>query len=170
MTPITDGKLKILIVEDNDDTARVESQILTKVGFDTFRVADGGIAYSEMQRLKPNIIILDLELPNKTGDQIQEEMLKDDELKDVPVIVNSVHLTDSTDADNLGNRYMWVHHKYTGKASQRVVRKMSESSTIKDLMIEVTIACGDAYQVIPVGLKKYWEKSDPANVPPFKAI
>ena len=170
MYPITGGTMKIMIIEDNDDTAKVESQILTKVGFDTMRVSDGAVAINEMKAYRPNIVVLDLELPGKTGDQIQEEMMQDPELKSVPVIVASVHLSDSGDADNLGNKYMWVHHRYTGTMSKRVVKKLSDGSTIKDLIIEVTATCGETYNVIPVGLKKYWEKSEPTNVPPFQVI
>ena len=170
MIPIMNGRIKVMIVEDNDDTAKFEQQVLVKVGFEVFRVADGAIAFNEMKKIKPNIVILDLELPGKTGDQIQEEMMKDSELRDIPVIVNSVHLTDSSDADNLGNKYMWIHHRYTGQMSNRIVRKLSDNPGIKDLLIEVTIACGDAYNVMPLGLKEYWQKADPKNVPQFNVI
>ncbi|MCG3204289.1 MAG: hypothetical protein KCHDKBKB_01004 [Elusimicrobia bacterium] len=170
MIPIHNGRIRVLVVEDNDDTAKFELLSLTKVGFEVQRVSDGGVAIQEMKQFLPNIVILDLELPGRTGDQIQEDMFKDPLLKDIPVIVSSVHLTDSSDPENLGNKYQWIHHRFQNHTSERLVKKLSQGSTIKDLLIEVTIACGDIYKVIPVALHEYWKRSDPKNVPPFQVI
>jgi hypothetical protein len=65
---------------------------------------------------------------------------------------------------------MWVHHRYTGAMSKRIVRKVSDGSTIKDLIIEVAATAGEAYNVIPVGLRKYLEKVTPTSPPPFEVI
>ncbi|MBN1688689.1 MAG: response regulator [Candidatus Omnitrophica bacterium] len=169
--PKINEKVKVMVVEDNDKTAATEVELLSKLGFEPVRVADGSKAFEEMKILKPDILVLDLELPGKTGDQILEQILQDSELKNVPVIACSVHLQESVDPENLGNKFTRVFHKYTGAAPEMGVskggEKGSEASSIKDLIVEVTLACGEIFGGLPRALFDYWKKSSPYKMPPY---
>lgn len=164
-------KVKIMVIEDNDDTAESETDLLSALGFETSRISDGGKAFEQMQILKPDIIILDLDLPGKTGDQIAEQMLQDSNLKNVPIIPCSVHLKESADPENLGNKFIRVFHKYTNAAPEAGVAKGSAtSSSLKDLVVEVTVACGELFGGIPKALYEYWKKSSPYKMPPYGVL
>ena len=78
----------ILVVDDDLDTCDSIAEVLVEHGYQVACAHDGRDA---LQRLKngprPAAIILDLMMPGINGWQLRDEMLKDDELADIPVIV-----------------------------------------------------------------------------------
>ncbi len=88
--------IEILLVEDNPGDVE-----LTRVAMEDSKlinqlhvVADGEEAMSFLKRRdrysdysRPDLIILDLNLPRKDGREVLEEIKKDEELKQIPVVV-----------------------------------------------------------------------------------
>jgi CheY-like chemotaxis protein len=80
-------KKQLLIVEDNEESARFLSQILENCGHE-YQVARNGVeAFSAMRECRPELVLLDIMMPQKSGIHVLREMRNDPELKDVPVIV-----------------------------------------------------------------------------------
>ncbi len=79
---------KILIVEDDKNINRLMALSVGK-GFDIRQVYDGAIAINEIKKDKPNLIILDLMLPNIDGLQICQIVKSDPDLSDITVILVS---------------------------------------------------------------------------------
>ena len=77
----------ILIVEDNWDTQLLISSILRENGYQTFLVADGKKVISKFKECKPDIVLLDIQLPGEDGITILRK-LKDID-KDTLVIMIS---------------------------------------------------------------------------------
>ena len=65
MTP--DETLTVLIVEDDIDTAEVVSTLLRDAGYQTNAVERGQDALDEISRLRPDLVLLDLNLPDIHG-------------------------------------------------------------------------------------------------------
>lgn len=65
MTP--DETLQILIVEDDEDTAEVVSTLLKDAGYQTTAVDCGEAALDNISVLKPDLVLLDLKLPDING-------------------------------------------------------------------------------------------------------
>src|SRR5687767_14933532 len=63
-----DNPISILIVEDDDNFAKVLAQILVTCGLTVFRVSTLTEAMSEAAIQQPNVILLDLSLPDSTLD------------------------------------------------------------------------------------------------------
>lgn len=80
-------KKKILIVEDDPFISRVCHDGLEAAGFDTSVVLDGGKAVEEVRSEKPDLILLDLMLPTKSGFEVLNELKADETLRHIPVIV-----------------------------------------------------------------------------------
>lgn len=68
--------IKILVVEDNKDLAIGLSNNLELEGYQVSVCHDGGLALSIIENLQPNLIILDMMLPNLDGFQIIELIQK----------------------------------------------------------------------------------------------
>ncbi|HEX2920039.1 MAG TPA: response regulator [Bacteroidales bacterium] len=96
--PVLDS-MDILIVEDNPGDARLIREVLNdnKVYSSLHIVNDGVEAmsflhntgkYSEMP--KPDLIILDLNLPKKDGREVLAELKADDELMHIPVVIMTI--------------------------------------------------------------------------------
>ena len=94
--------MEILLVEDNRMDARFAVRALERADFKhrCTVVVDGQEATNYLHRhgiyaraLRPDLILLDLELPKKDGREVLAEIRRDDSLCDIPVVV----LTGSTD-------------------------------------------------------------------------
>ena len=86
-------KQKILIVEDDERTAKELSSLLTRENYLTRSVSDGEQALSELPLFQPDLILLDLILPGMDGFQVCREIRHTSQ---VPVIILSAR-TDSFD-------------------------------------------------------------------------
>ncbi|MDB8793182.1 response regulator transcription factor [Romboutsia sp. 1001216sp1] len=79
-------KNRILIIEDDNEISNMIADYLGKNGYETHIAKDGirGIKY--VIEKKPDLIILDIMLPYKSGDEILREVR---EISDIPIIVVS---------------------------------------------------------------------------------
>jgi len=78
---------KILIVDDNENNRLLMSDILQYRGYEILEAEDGGKGVSMACELKPDLILLDMQMPGIDG-FAAAKMLKSDPLtKDIKVIV-----------------------------------------------------------------------------------
>lgn len=78
---------KILIIEDDEFLSSLLLARLEKEGYITKRVFDGAQALQFLKEFKPNLIILDIIMPNLSGWEFLDSLSVDMALKDVPVVV-----------------------------------------------------------------------------------
>jgi len=82
----------IVVVDDDHDVREALGEVLTEEGFDT-RLFESARAALEFLRSSaegtphPALILLDLMMPGMNGWQFREEQLRDERLKDIPVVV-----------------------------------------------------------------------------------
>ncbi len=90
------GPIEILLVEDNPGDVRLTKEALKegKVYSNLHTVKDGVEAMEYLRREgkykdvpRPDIILLDLNLPRKDGREVLEEIKRDEKLKRIPVVV-----------------------------------------------------------------------------------
>ena len=78
-----------LIVEDDAEGRRLVATCLRRMGFHAHEVKDGAEAVSWLQQATPDLVCLDLRLPDCNGFVILESMRANERLCDVPVLVIS---------------------------------------------------------------------------------
>lgn len=81
--------MKILIVEDEQVLSKVLKEKFDKAGFETKVSGDGEAAILDSKSFLPEIIVLDLVLPKKSGFEVLKAVKADPETKMIPVIVVS---------------------------------------------------------------------------------
>ncbi|HSW98696.1 MAG TPA: response regulator [Candidatus Saccharimonadales bacterium] len=79
--------IKVLVVEDDNFLLKAYQAKLTASGFELQTAADGEVALHVLESFKPQVIVLDLVMPRKDGFATLEEIKKQPQLKDIPVIV-----------------------------------------------------------------------------------
>lgn len=84
---MSNPKKKIAVVEDDPFLSKAFLLKLGNSGFETFPVRDGEEAVDVIQKEKPDLILLDLMLPHKSGFEILADLKKDAKLKDIPVLI-----------------------------------------------------------------------------------
>jgi CheY-like chemotaxis protein len=80
---------KILIIDDDPVVVRYLESILTDNGYETHTAASGIEAGEIVEKIMPDLITLDLEMPEQWGPRFYRQMTKNKALKDIPVIVIS---------------------------------------------------------------------------------
>lgn len=80
---------KILIVDDDHFLARVYKQALEKAGFEATYLLGGEKVLETVKELKPDLILLDILLPDKDGYAVLKELKAEVVTKPIPVIVLS---------------------------------------------------------------------------------
>jgi PAS domain S-box-containing protein len=84
--PTVRSGLKVLVVEDNVDSARTLSLLLRGLGCTTQEVHDGPPVIDAAKSFKPDVILLDIGLPGLDGYQIARLIRQTPELSDVRLI------------------------------------------------------------------------------------
>ena len=80
-------KAKILIIEDDRFLIKLYSSKLQREGFEVMEAISGEEGLNKVLREKPDLVLLDLVLPQKSGFEILSEMKMNPETKDIPVII-----------------------------------------------------------------------------------
>ena len=80
----------LLIVEDDKALQKAISEALTDAKFEVMLASDGNEGMSRARKKKPDLILLDLILPDKDGYKVLLELKKDKKLKKIPVIIFTV--------------------------------------------------------------------------------
>mgnify|MGYP003603476999 FL=1 len=77
---------RILVVEDNDLNRKLFCDVLKSQGFAVEPVADGRDALDKARSFVPNLIIMDIQLPNVSGLDLIEAAKADRVLRSIPVL------------------------------------------------------------------------------------
>ena len=79
--------MNIVIIEDDKDVASFLEFAVQNLGYETAVSYDGKSGLALIRQTRPDLILLDLHLPEINGDEILRLMRADDELCSVPVII-----------------------------------------------------------------------------------
>jgi twitching motility two-component system response regulator PilH len=78
---------QVLIVDDSEESVIFLSEILEEHGY-PYRVArNGKQAMKAMRERRPDLVLLDVMMPQKGGVAVFQDMKKDPELKEVPILI-----------------------------------------------------------------------------------
>ena len=82
-------KQRILVVEDQDDLRAILRDFLTASGYDVVEAADGGEGVAKAQSERPDLILMDIQLPVLDGYDTTRQIRADPTLKATPIIAVS---------------------------------------------------------------------------------
>lgn len=81
--------MKVVIIEDEAILLRILGEKFKGIGFEVDVAVDGEQAVPVIERVKPDLIILDLILPKRNGFEVLQILKSSHNLKSIPVIVLS---------------------------------------------------------------------------------
>ncbi|MBE9471911.1 MAG: response regulator [Chloroflexi bacterium] len=84
---MAEEKRTVICVEDEPEMIDLVKLILGRKGFDLVGAVGGREGIEAVRRLKPDLVLLDLMMPDMDGWEVYQQMKADDALKDIPVIV-----------------------------------------------------------------------------------
>lgn len=80
---------KILLIEDEELIIDLLEKKLIKENYEVMVTRNGVEGLEKMREIKPDLILLDIIMPKMGGFEVMEEMNKDKDLEDIPVIIVS---------------------------------------------------------------------------------
>lgn len=78
---------KILIIEDSRTALALMSSVLKNGGFDVMTAEKGSDGYKQIKEWKPDLVLLDVILPDANGFDLLAKFKSDDECKQIPVLM-----------------------------------------------------------------------------------
>src|SRR5712691_6862891 len=77
---------RVLIVEDNDLNMKLFNDLLEAHGYFTLQTKDGVEALRMARQHRPDLILMDIQLPEVSGLEVTKWLKEDDDLRTIPVI------------------------------------------------------------------------------------
>jgi CheY-like chemotaxis protein len=78
---------KVLVVDDEPDVVRYFTAVLEENGYATASAADGIEALTKVRQDRPDLVMLDITMPNQSGVRVYRELKEDAALKEIPVVI-----------------------------------------------------------------------------------
>ena len=85
------SKFKILCIEDNPDTQRMLSFLLTQAGYEVITADDGLQGIQKAKAWRPALILMDMMMPRMSGVEAVRRLRKMKVTKDIPILMLSAY-------------------------------------------------------------------------------
>jgi two-component system cell cycle response regulator DivK len=79
-------KKKALIVDDNGSNLMLEKDLLEVAGFEVFQAENAADGIAIARREKPDIIVMDVRLPDMRGTEVAKILRQDQKTRDIPIV------------------------------------------------------------------------------------
>lgn len=77
---------KALIIEDNEKNRMLEKDLLEIAGFEVLEATCGAGGLALVQKEKPDVILMDVRLPDMRGTQVVRVLREEPETRDIPIV------------------------------------------------------------------------------------
>ena len=133
---------KILVIEDEHDIRELISYNLESEGYDILKAAAGNEGFESARKNTPNLILLDIMLPDIDGLEVCRKLKREETTKDIPIIMLTAK---SEDSDVISGLELGAEDYITKPFSPRVLiarlravlRRNIESDDKDSLIIQV---------------------------------
>jgi len=98
---LTQRRRKVLIIEDDADLANIIAAMFQRHYIQPHIALTGGRGVALSKQMHPDVIVLDLILPDIDGSVVVEDLRKDNVLRSVPLVVYTVRELDKQQRENL---------------------------------------------------------------------
>ena len=129
----------ILIVDDTPENLRLLSNMLSRRGYRVRKAISGSMALTAVQTLPPDLILLDIMMPEMDGYALCDRLKEDQRTRDIPVVFLSAlnDVFDKVKAFNVGGAdyivkpfqieevLARVHHQLRIKSVEREIRRLN---------------------------------------------
>ncbi|PKM22090.1 MAG: hybrid sensor histidine kinase/response regulator, partial [Gammaproteobacteria bacterium HGW-Gammaproteobacteria-14] len=86
--PVEVAKLPLVMVTDDSVTVRkVTTRLLERNGYEVMTAKDGVDAVAKLEERKPDLMLLDIEMPRMDGFEVASHVRHDSRMKDIPIIM-----------------------------------------------------------------------------------
>src|SRR5271169_6876859 len=77
---------RILVVEDNELNMKLLNDVLEAHGYEVLTTAEGAVAIAWAHQYRPDLILMDLQLPDMSGLEVTQQLKADAETRAIPIV------------------------------------------------------------------------------------
>src|SRR5438067_3668216 len=77
---------RILIVEDNELNMKLLNDVLEAYGYEIIQTGEGRTALPLARQHRPDLILMDIQLPDMSGLEAVRQLKEDDQTREIPII------------------------------------------------------------------------------------
>lgn len=78
---------QILVIDDDHNAVKYLTTLLSEHGYDPVCAYDGAEGLAKIKQAKPDLIVLDVMMPKKSGFVLFKQLKQDNEYKDIPILM-----------------------------------------------------------------------------------
>ena len=78
---------QVLVIDDDRNTVKYLSVVLSEHGYDPVPAFDGSEGLHKIKQAKPDLIVLDVMMPKKSGFVLFRQLKKDEQYQDIPILM-----------------------------------------------------------------------------------
>ena len=108
----------VLVIEDDETTSEMMTRMLHKEGYAAHKADNGRLALEQIKREQPNLILLDLMMPEMDGFEFIAELRQESHLSEIPVIVLTAKTITADDRNKLNGSVKDIIQKGSFNRSQ----------------------------------------------------
>lgn len=120
---------RLLIVEDERDLSKAYVELFQKEGFEVSSAASGTEGIEKALSFRPDLILLDLILPGKSGFDVLAALRADDSFASVPIFVLTNIFADKSELMNKGANAVYMKSDHTPDDVVGKVRELLSMSS-----------------------------------------
>ena len=128
------AKKKILIIDDEQSVIIYLETLLQDNGYETVSAEDGRIGFEKAKSEKPDLVCLDITMPQESGIRFYRKLKDDPELSSTPVVVVTAVTGEDGDAEPL-KRFLSTREQ--GPAPEAFFSKPIDRQEFLDALAEI---------------------------------
>jgi DNA-binding response OmpR family regulator len=125
---------RVMIIDDDENAVKFLSVVLSEGGYDTLAAYDGKSALAMLENERPDLIILDVMMPKKTGFSVFKSLKKSDELKGIPVLMLTGVAASLEDMDAEAGDTFARPYDSLRESLRKTIQEMRESGDVRPEM------------------------------------
>jgi two-component system alkaline phosphatase synthesis response regulator PhoP len=125
---------KVMIVDDDVNTVKFLSLLLSENGYEPYSAYDGREGLEKLKETQVDLLVLDVMMPKKTGFVLFKQMKKDDQLKDIPVLMLTGVAASLADIDSEAEDTFARPYDALRESLRKAIQEMREDGEVKPEM------------------------------------
>jgi two-component system cell cycle response regulator len=83
--------IRVLVADDDDVSRKVVAAVLARAGYEVLSAGDGAEALAAVRALRPDAVVLDVDMPELDGYEVTRRMRRDPDTSAIPVLLLTAH-------------------------------------------------------------------------------
>jgi len=131
---------KVLVVDDDENTVKFLSVALEENGYEAIQACNGKEGLEKIESDQPDLVLLDVMMPKKTGFVLFKQLRRDEKYKDLPVIMLTGVAEVLDDLDSGSGDTHERPYDSLRESLRKAIQEMSDEGLVKpDMFIDKPI-------------------------------